>query len=455
MASELDNIIDDIINKIDKCENDTIKKIKKKANEIIKKYAAENELIIRGKTALRKLLKQKSSKIELPQINPTSNYFQCYSRMGMKNIGNIIRLLKNAGYDNIRSESSTTQSYLSCSIFIGNRNLKIIEIIDVNHTHYNFLIKSSIKIGDLYCINNVLAYQYINNKLSIEANKEIYEYKMLFNNFIPELEIYNGPSDMKFARKMMEKNKRNVKKSAMNNIAKLIEKNIIKLFDELCKENDVIFVDDIAYALYAMNSGENSVFLPKINKISVLSREPEKILEIAKKIIGKSAEYKKYESIADIVKSRIEMRVGGKLLLSIYNTIDDCIQYSIIQNGGKKNSKIEIKIGNYFTVMSYYFSLWWLFNIFGKNSLFIALSVINLIIAREYYLEKNNLLGIENNIFRVFDAKCFQYDNKYIFASDLVHPKILMLEYKKKYGIDKFKEIKRTCKKIDNNFSAE
>jgi hypothetical protein len=503
------NIVDNIVDNINNNEDKLYRQYKFNATDMIEQYISKYNLIVHGYIAMKELLLINNiNDYDLDIINnirESDIYYECYSIKGTKNIGDIIKNLQKLNYKNIKSEVIHLNNRVICKIKIGeyNRGLHIIQITHITQNEYNKLFNTSIKINKnnvtFYVVSPIVIKINLLNHLIDPLNDykkwdKFYLYKIIFDKYCNDFYMLNG-------------NNNNIFNYRLNKIPLIYT--IIKwiLFYNNISSYSYMFTGDYIYKLYTeqiknIYSNYNKINIPHIYKYVIITKEPlslmNNILDLLKsnsvinspkgkytinldKQLLKKLNISQYNGLIDIIDKKYVLKLDNKILLEIYKFPDKSIPYINYNFNSIKNKKDigvgdfrkaktkqsftplkthsfkNIYISNYFILLKYYYSI--LFeNIINlslkKHSSYKCIKNIegiikNITFCREYYLNKYNLSGTEdNNIFKVFNLECFNHD----ISDNIIHNKKLW-EYKKKLNKADYNKIKSMCQPIENTLS--
>lgn len=449
-----------IAEQIHKEMDQTYYNYKMKAWDYIEEYIIQHNLIIHGRLAIMELLKQKKINKHdsslLPKIDEPNRYYKCFSLNGKKNIAEIITKLRELKYDNIRSQVTHLSYGVRCVISVGEfrQTLPVFEVIHISKYEYYRLNTSAEKIKKsrkavalnkpLKVIHPLLAKISILNLLidPLDGLNEVYsdnwetmyKYKILMDKYYNEYFWLKGRNQNIKSRKKSQNN-------ILNDIFKILV------------EHDVIFIEDFVYNIYQYNKKIN------LTKYVVLARDIKSLINKLKKKLEQGSKkiiVKEFDNKVNFIESKYIISYNNEHLLDIYNITSNCVPYV---NYKLKNK--QVKIGNYFVVLKYYYAILWdnLVNYMNKKCsisyvLHLEGMIKNLISCRETYLKQNKSLGImrrsqqdmkKNNIFSVFGINC-EYSNEY-YTDTRAH-NVKLWEYKKTHSSEEYSMAKRMCEPL-------
>jgi len=414
----MQEIIDYTNNKL----NETYSEHKKKAMNVIKNYIISHNLILYGNLAIKEYLKDK---IEIDEVD---SYYQCISLNGRKNIAEIITILRELEYANFNTSILHLPFGIKCIIAFNEfeKKLPILEVLHVNKYEY-YRIKATIEGKQLKIIHPLLLKINLLNDLIDPLNyynnwKDSYNKLLLLDEYCDELKWSN--KNIKTKRKPIAK-----------------EKELI----DLLVANGVIFTGDFVYNLY-----QKCVKKPwlRLNKISVISFDSNKLVDKIKKKLGNNISIKTFDNKVSFIDKKISVYYNKHNILDIFEVPNACVSYIDYNYRNKK-----IKVANYFMLLKYYYGhLWENMSTKKVDNSYIAHikgMIKNLISARETYLRDKKLLGIAsskgNQLFMIFGLKCDYLTENY---TNMQYHNMKIWEYKKTHTEEEYRKAKKICEPI-------
>lgn len=410
MSDLNDKIFDTIVNRVEREHENEIKKYKLNANILIEQYIKDNKLILRDDCAIQKILGNEF------------DYFQCYSVRGMKDIGNIIKLLIEKKYSNIHTQSLTLSYGIQCTITIGDIHLKIIEIVDIHQKVLPFIFTTSI--DGILCEDIILIRIRLYKQFSDIVNYSIQNLKDKYEKYLElniKIQEYINYDQMKIYQSQL-------------NI-----KSYRQLITRLHKLGG-IFAGELAYDLFVQYSNISPAkYINNYRQLSIFSNSPEKIINDFK---SDTKDIKKIGGLFGLTRNTtIIFLRKSNIILKVIDISNECIGYIPFKVKG-----IKLRVVNYFTLLEYLYSEIFLGKIIrNEKQINIYKShIINLLMACEYYLNKNKYIGTENTIFKMFNINYCE-DN---IIPENINARILLHKYQKKYGKDAYRLAKKSCKMV-------
>lgn len=382
-----------------------------KAVKVVEDFIAEKGRIIYGGLAMNEFIKLKNKKdaiyeedtIKLPD-------YDIYSPDPINDIIQISNKLFHMGFKDVRClEAAHAGTY---TIHLDPINSNLVDIHYVWTPHYHLIEKK--KIGRFYYVAPEFMY--------IDIYK-IYTDPLLAWDFRLE-KMYTRGSLMEYYYPIQKPDSKfdvNIITPKNQEIIDIL-KYIINEY--LINNNHIIITNAICYNFFIKKSNpELNVNIPHIELITNnIKTIYENILQILyKKYKKELITIKYFHPFFELFDNSIEIYYNNILIVKLYKNMNRCIPFIEVNTDSKSKDKIHL-ISFHGLLFHYYsYLFYYKYKKDHDKYKFTKHLIYNLIIGRELFLKKNNLIGNEKTIFRELIINC-----KYKTQEDrMLHQKIV------------------------------
>jgi hypothetical protein len=366
---------------------------------------------------------------------------ECFAYMGMYNIGAVIKILRNLGYEAFESLAlSVSQDIVRCSVTISWKfeKIELIKIVGVSKTNYSSVRSGCTKIQGFLVPSRDFLKTLVLDKLTDSSSisaEDISRYVQY------KIKLDSGP-------KYPEKDKTAIQQHQRGDVFN----KIIKTANDYGK---CLFAGNIATEVF-LNPNKQKTKVNAPWPVKILANSSDNLLEKLSNIFAKET---KTETGSDIFGDfhRIYSTLDKKMLLvEIRETSRICVPYIKWAIYADNLKATQIKIGNFYVVQK-----WLLVDQIQGTPKHETIRKMDSV--RNAYLKERNITGIEGGLYKVLGFECVHIDSETIYLLNDIYPKILLWNYKKKYskakkeigesGSDDYQKIKRECKPIPDQKS--
>jgi len=363
-----------------------IKKDRVEINKIILEHIINYKRIIKGGKAHDYWLKKKGQEIYADESYGDYDFISPDPILDLKEICN--KLYKE-GYEDVFGTQGLTENVFSVKVFNE-------AFCDIMYVSKDVMEKKIIY--DREKNVNYLNYKYCLYDLYYIMSEPLYKYQGYLEKIVKRLFLFT-----KFYPEIFKKPKKIIEKSNNNFIS--VMKN--KILTQYIYNNENVLLSDFeAYKLYKDVSGfEGYYYTPNKNEeLVIIVKDIKSCLKKIFNLFDERLKINEYYSYISKLDRSVSLEYKNKKLIRIYGNNNTCIQYNKFQLDNNIDTVNVVSFNNlmsYFLVMSMYY----------KKKSNIQLKYLNsfyyLHVFHKKYLNKNNLIGYEDdNPFNYFNLNC-------------------------------------------------